>query len=100
MRPATGERQAFRIQAAAGRPAIAFREKGAKPEWLALRPASAAELELAAGGGRMEFEDGYILSEFAGRGEKPIGLFRQGKVLFGYFFVANGPVLRTDCRGW
>lgn len=96
----TAENQAFRILSSGGRPVIAFREKGAKPELLALRPASVAELEQAAGGGRMEFEDGYVLSEFAGKGEKPIGLFRQGRTLFGYFFVANGPVSRVDCRGW
>ncbi|MBL8488444.1 MAG: hypothetical protein JNK22_15285 [Rhodocyclaceae bacterium] len=91
----------FRILADGGRPHLVFQEKGkGKGERFALRPASAAELEAVGGGGRVAFDDGYVIRDFAGEGGRPVGIYRQGKILFGFFSVANGPVSRVDCRGW
>ncbi len=95
-----GATERFRILAEGGRPRLAFLEKGGKGERLSLRPASAAELEAVGGAGRVSFDDGYVLSEFADKGDRPLGVYRQGKILFGFFFVANGPVTRVDCKGW
>lgn len=63
-----------------------------------LRPAKPSEIEWMRKGGAEGIDEGLVIAALSGEGERPVGIYRSGDLIFGYFFLANGPGTRVSCQ--